>query len=198
MKKAIVFAMVLAVFLMTALAAELDNNPSTQVSLEISNESLEKFNIAFTKDAVTSLAAASTADNVGSIPMTIPDAGATEVSEEFNLVWYIYSTSNLGVEIAIGPMKDSGTNVVPFGITPVTDSTNRSGTENTAINGSEITAPGTSDGEPEESTIVTVATATGGKMAQSYGNVKLTGTVDLVGAVPASYSSVITTTVTSD
>ena len=198
MKKAIVFAMVLAVFLMTALAAELDNNPSTQVSLTISNESLEKFNIAFTEEAVTSLAAASTTENVGSITMASPAAGATEVSEEFNLVWYIYSTSNLGVEIAVGPMKDSGTNVVPFGITPETDSTNKSGTENTAANGSEITAPVTSDGQPTKSTIVTVATAAGGKMAQSYGNVKLTGKVNLVGAVPASYSSTITTTVTSE
>ena len=198
MKKAIVFAMVLAVFLMTALAAELDNNPSTQVSLTISNESLEKFNIAFTEEAVTSLAAASTTENVGSITMASPAAGATEVSEEFNLVWYIYSTSNLEVEIAVGPMKDSGTNVVPFGITPVTDSTNKDGTENTAINGSEITAPGTSGDQPTKSTIVTVATAEGGKMAQSYGNVKLTGKVNLVGAVPASYSSEIKTTVTSN
>lgn len=197
MKKAIVFAMVLAVFLMTALAA-VPGNPSTEVSLTINNESLEKFNIAFTEDAVTSLTAASTAENVGSITMTSPDAGATEVSEEFNLVWYIYSTSNLGVEIAVGPMKDSGTNVVPFGITPETDSTNKDGTENKAINDSEITAPGTSAEQSTKSTIVTVAVAKDGKMTQSYGNVKLTGTVDLVGAVPASYSSAITTTVTSD
>lgn len=194
MKRAIVCLMIIGVVLMSVMATE-PVAPSTEVELNFSAADLEKFNIQFTNEAVKDMATAISVGGETKITMTAKDQGATEVSKDFNLVWYLYSVDGLTVDITVGPMKSGTADIIAWKVDSVVDGTNKSGTENTAGN-KTISAPNTDvAGTPQQ--IVTVASSTEGKMKQSYGNVSLSGKATLDNAKPGTYISEITTTVTA-
>ena len=194
MKKAIVFLMVLGVFTFNVFTAEV---AKTQVKFEFTSGGLTEQNFAFVTSAtaVTDMTTAKTVQNVSSIPIEATSGDFTENStftENFNFIWYYYSTEALNVTLKVGAMQtDDMANDLGWTITP----SKVTGTDANIASYSTITAP-----EKGESTtageIVTVAAPN--VMIQNWGNIQLAGVVDITGAAPGTYTSKITAEISSN
>lgn len=194
MKKAIVFLMVLGVFTFNVFTAEVAN---TQVKFEFTSGGLTEQNFAFVTSAtaVTDMTTAKTVQNVSSIPIEATSDDFTENStftENFNFIWYYYSTEALNVTLKVGAMQNSGkTEELSWTITP----SSAFGNTNNTASYSEITAPDVGDTTKDVEIVKVTAPNV---MTQNWGNIQLAGVVDITGATPGTYTSKITAEISSN
>lgn len=186
--------MVLGVFTFNVFTAEVAN---TQVEFEFTSGELTEQNFAFVTSAttVTDMTTAKTVQNVSSIPIEATSDDFTENStftENFNFIWYYYSTEALNVTLKVGAMQAADkANDLGWTITP----SKSAGNDANTASYSTIIAP-----EKGESAtageIVTVAAPN--VMTQNWGNIQLAGVVDITGAAPGTYTSKITAEISSN
>ena len=197
MKKAIVFLMVVAVFL-SNIVAVINETKQGQVTFEFSSDNLEKVNMKFADAAASDMNAASTAaaaDYSKTITPSKEGSAVTSQTVTFHFIWYVYSEKNIEVDLAVTPLTYNSNNI-KWKIEPsvVAEGDSYDGISNTAQPQSvefEVA-------DVNNKTIENVVTLTGdGKMHQSWGSVKLVGTATLDNSEPGDYVSTITATMTS-
>lgn len=195
MKKAIVFLMVLGVFLASVVAIE---NATTNVGFSFLDGGISNYNFVFTqKDgAVSSAAGALDAEDGGDIEIstTSENLNGTKASTEFNFVWYFYSTQGLTVTLKVGAMQNTAATDVIEAWDILPEKT--AGSNGSTASLSKIEAPTTVNETTQGQDIVIVQKPT--VMTENWGNIKLTGTVDLNGVAPDTYSSVITASISAE
>ena len=186
--------MVLGVFTFNVFTAEVAN---TQVEFEFTSGELTEQNFAFVTSAttVTDMTTAKTVQNVSSIPIEATSDDFTENStftENFNFIWYYYSTEALNVTLKVGAMQNSGkTEELSWTITP----SSAFGNTNNTASYSEITAPDVGDTTKDVEIVKVTAPNV---MTQNWGNIQLAGVVDITGAAPGTYTSKITAEISSN
>ena len=193
MKKAIVFLMVLGVFLAGVVAIE---NATTNVGFKFDDGGISKYNFIFTQDvsAVTTSSGAASAKDGGDITIdtSADNLNGTTASEVFNFVWYFYSTQGLNVTLKVGAMQtaDKSTVIEDWNVSPEKSN----GNDHNTATLSNIKAPTAAGETTSDQGIVTVAKPN--VMTENWGVIKLTGTVDLEGVAPGTYSSAIIADIT--
>ena len=197
MKKAIVFLMVVAIFL-SNIVAEINETQQGKVTFEFSSDNLEKVNMKFADAAASDMTTASTADGTGYSKTITPSKDGSAVTSQtatFYFIWYVYTEKNIKVDLAVTPLTYN-TEHIKWKIEPsvVAEGDSYEGISNTAQpQFVEFEAA-----DANNKTIENVVTLTGnGKMHQSWGSVKLVGTATLDDSVPGDYVSTITATMTS-
>ena len=197
MKKAIVFLMVVAVFL-SNIVAVINETKQGQVTFEFSSDNLEKVNMKFADAAASDMNAASTAaaaDYSKTITPSKEGSAVTSQTVTFHFIWYVYSEKNIEVDLAVTPLTYNSNNI-KWKIEPsvVAEGDSYDGISNTAQPQSvEFEVADVSN-----KTIENVVTLTGdGTMHQSWGSVKLVGTATLDDSKPGDYVSIITATMKS-
>lgn len=198
MKKAIVFLMVVAIFL-SNIVAEINETKDGKVTFEFSSDKLEKVNMKFADAAASDMTTASAADETDYSKIITPSKDGSAVTSQtatFYFIWYVYSEKNIEVDLAVTPLTYDTDKHIKWKIEPsvVPAGDSYEGIPNTA-------QPQFVEFEvanANNKTIENVVTLTGnGKMHQSWGSVKLVGTATLDDSVPGDYVSTITATMTS-
>ena len=194
MKKAIVFLMVLGAFLTSVAANEV---ASTDVTLSFEDGGISKQNFIFTQDVstvTTSSGAASAQDGEAiTIDTGSNNLNGTKASEVFYFVWYFFSTQGLDVTLKVGAMQTSDKSAV-IGDWDVLPEKYNGNSNNNVTSYSNIDAPSATGELTSDQVIVTVDKPD--VMTENWGVIKLTGTVDLDGVDPGTYSSKITADIT--
>ena len=195
MKKAIVFLMVLGVFLAGVVAIE---NATTNVGFSFLDGGISNYNFVFTqKDkAVSSASGALAAEDGGNITISTASENldGTKASTEFNFVWYFYSTQGLTVTLKVGAMQNTAATDVIEAWDILPEET--AGSNSSTASLSRIEAPTTVNETTQGQDIVIVSKPN--VMTENWGNIKLTGTVDLNGVAPDTYSSAITASISAE
>ena len=193
MKKAIVFLMVLGAFLTSVAANEV---ASTNVTFSFEDGGISKQNFIFTQDVstVTTSSGAASAQDGGNITIDTrsDNLNGTKASEVFYFVWYFFSTQGLDVTLKVGAMQTSNKSDVIEDWDVLPEKSN--GNNNNKAPSSNIDAPSTAGELTSDQVIVTVDKPN--VMTENWGVIKLTGTVDLDGVDPGTYSSKITADIT--